>query len=422
MNEKALDYHKKPLPGKISVVPSKRCETQEDLSLAYTPGVAVPCLEIEKDNLKAYDYTSRGNLVGVVTDGSAVLGLGDIGPLAGKPVMEGKSVLFKMFGGVDAFDIEIDERDPDSFIKIVKSLEPTFGGINLEDIASPRCFYIEEELKKIMNIPVFHDDQHGTAVICAAGVLNALEISGKKPEKCKVVISGAGAAAIAIAKHLIALGFDNSLIYGYDREGVLYKGRANTKSKYHEFLFRETDARSMEDLLEGCDVFLGLSVKDLITGDMIKKMSADPVIFPMANPDPEIPYNKIMESRPDAFAGTGRSDFPNQVNNVLGFPAIFRGALDIRATDITQNMKIAATKALMNVTKMEVPQYVLDAYGHDKLEFGRDYLIPKPFDKRVAVEVASFVAEAGIKDGVNRIDLDIENYRKELERRFCNEK
>ncbi len=421
MREKALSYHREPVPGKISVISSKSCKTQEDLSLAYTPGVAEPCREIEKDPLTAYEYTSRGNLVGVVTDGSAVLGLGDIGPLAGKPVMEGKALLFKMFGDVDAYDIEIDERDPDAFIKIVKSLEPTFGGINLEDIASPRCFYIEDELKKIMNIPVFHDDQHGTAVICAAGVLNALEISGKKPENCKVVISGAGAAAIAIAKHLIDLGFDNSLIYGYDREGVLYKGRANTKSKYHDVLFRDTTARTMEELLEGCDVFLGLSVKDLVTGDMIKKMAENPVIFPMANPDPEIPYDTIMACRPDAFAGTGRSDFPNQVNNVLGFPAIFRGALDIRATDITRNMKIAATKALMKVTRMEVPEYVIQAYGGEKLEFGRNYLIPKPFDRRVGVEVAAFVAQAGIEDGVNRVDLDIDKYRTELEKRFLNE-
>ena len=421
MKEKALNYHRFPVPGKISVEPSKSCDTQKDLSLAYTPGVAEPCREIEKNPLTAYDYTSKGNLVAVITDGSAVLGLGDIGPLAGKPVMEGKALLFKMFGGVDAFDIEVNERDPEEFIKIVKSLEPTFGGINLEDISSPRCFYIEDELKKIMNIPVFHDDQHGTAVICAAGVLNALEISGKKPENCKVVISGAGAAAIAIAKHLIALGFDNSLIYGYDREGVLYKGRANTKSKYHEVLFRDTNARTMEELLEGCDVFLGLSVKDLVSGDMIKRMSENPVVFPMANPDPEIPYPEIMAARPDAFAGTGRSDFPNQVNNVLGFPAIFRGALDIRATDITDGMKVAATKALMKVAKMEVPKYVLDAYGYRHLEFGRDYLIPKPFDRRVLTEVAAFVAEAGIKEGVNRVNLDMKAYKEKLNERFCNE-
>jgi len=416
--KKALDYHKFPNPGKIEIVPTKNCKTQEDLSLAYTPGVAVPCLEIEKDNSLSFDYTGRGNLVAVITDGTAVLGLGNIGPLASKPVMEGKALLFKRFAGVNAYDIEVDEKDPEKLIEIVKALEPTFGGINLEDISSPNCFKVEEKLKEIMDIPVFHDDQHGTAVIGAAGVLNGLEIAGKKPEDCKVVLTGPGAAGVAIAKHMINCGFKEENIFAYDSKGVLYKGRENKKSPFHTFLFRDTEKRTLLELFDGADVFIGTSVKGMVTEEMILKMAKDPVIFPMANPDPEIPYETVMKVRPDALAGTGRSDYPNQVNNVLGFPAIFRGALDVRARKITEKMKMAATHALMRVTKMPVSQSILDIYGLKELEFGRNYLIPKPFDPRVLVEVACSVAKAAMEEGVNRIEVDIDKYREELSRRF----
>lgn len=416
--ESALHYHKYPEPGKIDIVSSKDCITQHDLSLAYTPGVAEPCREIVLDSTKAYDYTIKGNLVGVITDGTAVLGLGDIGPLAGKPVMEGKALLFKRFAKINAFDIEIDEKDPAEFIKIVRSLEPTFGGINLEDISSPRCFEIEEKLKKIMNIPVFHDDQHGTAVICAAGVLNGIEIAGKKPENCKVVVCGAGAAGVSIAKHLINCGFDEKKIFCFDKDGVLFKGRKETVSPYHSFLFQDTTARTLSELMDCADVFIGVSVKGLVSEEMIVKMAQNPVIFPMANPDPEISYEAVMKARPDAMVGTGRTDYPNQVNNVLGFPAIFRGALDIRATSITEKMKMAATHALVKVAKMPVIKSVLDVYGLDSLEFGRNYLIPKPFDPRVLVEVAAAVALAGMDEGVNRINIDIDEYRSRLERDF----
>ena len=415
---RALDYHKRPEPGKIEIIPTKNCKTQDDLSLAYTPGVAVPCLEIEKNADTSFEYTGKGNLVAVITDGTAVLGLGDIGPLASKPVMEGKALLFKRFAGVNAYDIEVDEKNPEKFIEIVKAMEPTFGGINLEDISSPNCFMIEEKLKEIMDIPVFHDDQHGTAVIGAAGVMNGLDIAGKKPENCKVVLTGPGAAGVAIAKHMINCGFKEENIYAYDSKGVLYKGRENKKSPFHTFLFRDTEKRNLEELFDGADVFIGTSVKGMVTEDMILKMAKNPVIFPMANPDPEIPFESIMKVRPDALAGTGRSDYPNQVNNVLGFPAIFRGALDVRARKITENMKMAATHALMRVAKMSVPQSILDIYGLKELEFGKDYLIPKPFDPRVLVEVASSVAQAAMEEGVSRIEINIENYKKELSRRF----
>lgn len=421
LKEKALNYHKYPKPGKIDIVSSKDCITQYDLSLAYTPGVAEPCKEIKLNKSLAYDYTGKGNLVGVITDGTAVLGLGDIGPLAGKPVMEGKALLFKRFSGINAFDIEIDETEPEQFIKIVKSLEPTFGGINLEDISSPRCFEIEERLKKIMNIPVFHDDQHGTAVICAAGVLNGLEIAGKKPESCKVVICGAGAAGVSIAKHLINCGFNNENIFCYDKDGVLFKGRKETVSSYHSFLFRDTEKRTLIELFENADVFIGVSVKDLVTQEMLKKMKPDPVVFPMANPDPEIPYETVLRIRPDAMVGTGRTDYPNQVNNVLGFPAIFRGALDVRASQITEKMKMAATNALIKVTKMPVLKSVLEIYGLDSLEFGKNYLIPKPFDPRVLIEVAYSVALSAVEEGINGIDIDIRKYKKELTEKFLHE-
>ncbi|MGI6395048.1 MAG: malic enzyme-like NAD(P)-binding protein [bacterium] len=418
LKEKALHYHKFPKPGKIDIVPTKECLTQNDLSLAYTPGVAEPCREIEKTPSLAYDYTGKGNLVGVITDGTAVLGLGDIGPLAGKPVMEGKALLFKRFADINSYDIEVAETNPAEFIKIVKSLEPTFGGINLEDIASPKCFEIEEKLKEIMDIPVFHDDQHGTAVIGVAAILNGLEVAGKKPENCKVVLTGPGAAGVAIAKHMVNCGFKEENIFAYDSKGVLYKGRKETKSPYHAFLFRETEKRTLLELFEGADVFIGTSIKGMVTEEMIMKMAPNPVILPMANPDPEIPYEVIVKARPDAMAGTGRSDYPNQVNNVLGFPAIFRGALDVRARKITEKMKMAATFALMRVAKMDVLKSVLDVYGLKELSFGKDYLIPKPFDPRVLVEVAASVAEMAMEEGMSRIDIDIAKYKKELSEKF----
>ena len=416
--EEVLSYHKNPKPGKLEVVPSKVCATQADLAKAYTPGVALPCLEIKDNAETVYDYTGKGNLVGVISDGSAVLGLGNIGALAGKPVMEGKALLFKRFAGIDAFDIEIDEHDPDKFVEIVKSLEPTFGGINLEDISSPRCFEIEEKLKKAMSIPVFHDDQHGTAVICAAGVLNGLEIAGKRPENCKVVLTGAGAAGVAIAKHLINCGIKKENVFAYDKDGVLFEGRKDGLSEYHRFLYRNTPARSLSELFEGADIYIGVSIKGLVKAEMLKKMAPDPVIFPMANPDPEITYEEVKTARPDAIVGTGRTDFPNQVNNLLGFPAIFRGALDVRARQITEKMKMAATLALIKVTKMPVLPEVLKVYGLDSLEYGRNYIIPKPFDPRVLVEVAFAVASAAVEEGVNRVELDLEKYRKDLEKRF----
>lgn len=418
LKEKALHYHKFPKPGKIDIIATKDCISQSDLSLAYTPGVAEPCREIVSDPLTAYDYTGKGNLVAVITDGTAVLGLGNIGPLAGKPVMEGKSLLFKRFAGINSYDIEVAETDPEKFISIVKSLEPTFGGINLEDISSPRCFEIEEKLIEIMDIPVFHDDQHGTAVIGAAAILNGLEIAGKRPENCKVVLTGPGAAGVAIAKHIINCGFREENIFSYDSRGVLYNGRKDRKSPYHAFMFRDTDKRTLEELFEDADVFIGTSVKGMVTDEMIAKMAPNPVILPMANPDPEIPYETIIKIRPDALVGTGRSDYPNQVNNVLGFPAIFRGALDVRARKITEKMKMAATTALMKVAKMPVLQSVLDIYGLKELSFGKDYLIPKPFDPRVLVEVAVAVADSAMKEGVSRIDLDIQNYREKLTKDF----
>jgi len=418
MKEESLKYHSKPVAGKIEVVASKQCSNQHELSLAYTPGVAYPCLEIEKDEDKVYDYTAKGNLVAVISDGTAVLGLGNIGPSAGKPVMEGKSVLFKQFANINSFDININVHKPEEIIQVVKAMEPTFGGINLEDISSPRCFEIEETLIKEMNIPVFHDDQHGTAVIAGAGIINGLKINGKKIENVKIAMSGAGAATVAIARHLISLGAKEENIFATDSKGVLYIGCGRTKSPYHDFLYRDTEARTLADIMKDADIFLGLSVANVVTEEMVCSMAKDPIVFPMANPDPEIKYDLVKEVRPDAIVGTGRSDYPNQVNNVLGFPAIFRGALDIRAKAITKNMKIAASKALATVARMKVPQAVLDAYSTSELSFGKDYVIPKPFDKRVLLEEAIAVAKAGIEDGVNRLDLDLNQYRKDLIKKF----
>ncbi|HEX6177062.1 MAG TPA: malic enzyme-like NAD(P)-binding protein, partial [Thermoanaerobaculia bacterium] len=385
--DEALDYHEIGRPGKIEVVPSKPTATQRDLSLAYTPGVAKPCLEIARDPANVYRYTAKGNLVAVITNGTAVLGLGNIGAAAGKPVMEGKGVLFKRFADIDVFDIEIDTTDTDEFIRCVKLLEPTFGGINLEDIAAPACFEIEERLKREMKIPVFHDDQHGTAIISAAALINALEVAGKKINKVKVVISGAGAAAMACLRLYIKLGLEPKNVLLTDRYGVIYKGRTDDMTPYKEEFAAETKRRTLADALQGADVFVGLSVGGIVTQDMIRSMAPDPIVFAMANPDPEIGYDEATSARQDIIMATGRSDYPNQVNNVLGFPFIFRGALDCRATQINDEMKLAASKALADLAKEDVPDSVLRAYSKDRLTFGREYLIPKPFDYRVLLNV-----------------------------------
>lgn len=415
----ALDYHKLGRPGKIEVVSSKPCNTQRDLSLAYTPGVADPCLDIEANPDDAYLYTAKGNLVAVVSNGTAVLGLGDIGALAGKPVMEGKGVLFKRFADVDVFDIELDTHDSDEIIKAVKLLEPTFGGINLEDIKAPECFYIEEELKKIMNIPVFHDDQHGTAIISGAALLNSLEIINKKIEDIKVVFSGAGAAGIACAKLYEVLGVKRENIILVDTKGVVYKGRTKGMNPYKEYFARETEMRTLEEAMKGADAFCGVSAKDILTKEMVKTMADNPIIFAMANPNPEITYDAAKEARDDVIMATGRSDYPNQVNNVLGFPFIFRGALDVRATTINEEMKIAASYALANLAKEDVPDAVIRAYGGKRIEFGREYIIPKPFDPRVLLWEAPAVAKAAMESGVAKRPIDdFDKYRDQLEGRL----
>ena len=411
----ALEYHSKGRPGKIEVVPTKPCYTQRDLSLAYTPGVAEPVREIVKDPNLAYRYTAKGNLVAVVSNGTAVLGLGNVGALAGKPVMEGKGVLFKRFADIDVFDIEVDETDPDKFIEIVAALEPTFGGINLEDIKAPECFYIEEELKKRMEIPVFHDDQHGTAIISGAGLLNALELVGKRIDQIKVVISGAGASAIACARFYVELGVRKENIIMVDSRGVIYKGRKERMNPYKEEFAAETDARTLAEAMEGADVFLGLSVGGIVTKEMVKRMADKPIIFALANPDPEISYEDAKEARPDAIVATGRSDYPNQVNNVLGFPFIFRGALDVGARAINEEMKIAAAHALAALAREDVPDSVLKAYGLESLKFGPDYIIPKPLDPRVLLWEAPAVAKAAMETGVARHPVDLEEYRERLE-------
>ncbi len=411
----ALEYHSKGRPGKIEVVPTKPCYTQRDLSLAYTPGVAEPVREIVKDPNLAYRYTAKGNLVAVVSNGTAVLGLGNVGALAGKPVMEGKGVLFKRFADIDVFDIEVDETDPDKFIEIVAALEPTFGGINLEDIKAPECFYIEEDLKKRMEIPVFHDDQHGTAIISGAGLLNALELVGKRIDQIKVVISGAGASAIACARFYVELGVRKENIIMVDSRGVIYKGRKERMNPYKEEFAAETDARTLAEAMEGADVFLGLSVGGIVTKEMVKRMADKPIIFALANPDPEISYEDAKEARPDAIVATGRSDYPNQVNNVLGFPFIFRGALDVGARAINEEMKIAAAHALAALAREDVPDSVLKAYGLESLKFGPEYIIPKPLDPRVLLWEAPAVAKAAMETGVARHPVDLEEYRERLE-------
>jgi malate dehydrogenase (oxaloacetate-decarboxylating)(NADP+) len=415
--QQALDYHSNP-PGKIEVTPTKPCRSQRDLSMAYTPGVAVPCLAIEKNPHDAYNYTGRGNLVAVVTNGTAVLGLGDIGALAGKPVMEGKAVLFKRFADVNVFDIELNTHDPDEIIKVCQLLEPTFGGINLEDIKAPDCFYIEETLRKTMKIPVFHDDQHGTAIITGAALLNALELAGKDIGSIRVVFNGAGAAGFATAEHYVRLGVKRENIILCDTKGVVYKGRKQGMNAYKDRFAIETNCRTLADAMVGSDVFVGLSVKGAVTPEMVKSMAPNPIVFAMANPDPEITYADAKESRSDVIMATGRSDYPNMVNNVLGFPFIFRGALDVRATAINEEMKLAATKALAALAKEDVPDSVCRAYGVERLSFGREYLIPKPFDPRVLVWEASAVAEAAMKTGVAQEPVDLAAYREQLERRL----
>ena len=413
LKQKALDYH---IDGKIEINVKKPCVSAEDLSLAYSPGVAEPCMEISSNNELAYKYTNKGNLVAVITDSTAVLGLGDIGSVAGKPVMEGKAVLFKKFANVDAFDIELDEKDPDKIVEICKALAPTFGGINLEDIAAPKCFYIEKKLQESVNIPVMHDDQHGTAIITTAGLLNALEINGKDISKIKVVVSGSGAAGIACAKMYQSVGVKNIIMC--DSKGVIHSKRDDLTAEKKEFAI-ETEARTLSDALSGADMFLGLSKAKLLTQDMVKSMAINPIIFALANPEPEIRPEEAHAIRDDIIIGTGRSDYPNQVNNVLGFPFIFRGALDVRATKITENMKIAAAQALAKLAKESVPSEVCKAYGVDEIKFGKDYIIPKPFDPRVLLVVAPAVAKAAIKDGVSLVkELDEDAYIQKLKTLF----
>ncbi|RIK53047.1 MAG: NADP-dependent malic enzyme [Chloroflexi bacterium] len=414
--EDALEYHRlKGKPGKVAIVPTKPMDTQLDLSLAYSPGVAEPVLEIEKNPDDAYEYTSKGNLVGVVSNGTAILGLGNRGALASKPVMEGKGVLFKKFADIDVFDIELNSHDPDEIIKVVAAISPTFGGINLEDIKAPECFYIEEELKKMLDIPVFHDDQHGTAIISSAGLANALEIVGKKHSEIRLVISGAGASAISCAELAIRWGVKRENIMLVDTKGVVYKGRKEGMNKYKEMLAgADKGHRTLADAVQGADVFYGLSVANVLTPEMVKTMAADPIIFAMANPDPEIKPELAKEARKDVIIATGRSDYANQVNNVLGFPFIFRGALDVRARQINEEMKFAASQALAALAKEDVPDSVIRAYGGGPIKFGREYIIPKPLDPRVLLWEAPAVAEMGMKTGAARKKIDMDEYREQL--------
>ena len=411
-----LAYHFGARPGKIEVSPTKPCRTQRDLSLAYTPGVALPCLEIQKEPHDAFKYTAKGNLVAVVSNGTAVLGLGNIGALAGKPVMEGKGVLFKRFADVDVFDLEVDSMNPDDVIKVCQLLEPTFGGINLEDIKAPECFYIEETLKKTMKIPVFHDDQHGTAIISGAALLNALEIVGKAIDKVRVVFNGSGAAGIACAEHYVRLGVKRENIIMADTKGVIYEGRVEGMNPYKARFAQKTELRTLAEAIKGADVFAGLSVKGAFTPDMLRSMAARPIVFAMANPDPEMTYDEAVATRKDVIMATGRSDYPNQVNNVLGFPFIFRGALDVHATAINEEMKLAATRALATLAKEDVPDSVCHAYGVERMRFGPEYILPKPFDPRVLVWEAAAVARAAMESGVASEPVNLEEYRERLER------
>ena len=414
--EMALEYHRQGKPGKIEIVPTKPYSSQSDLSLAYSPGVAYPCLDIEQNAQDAYEYTSKGNLVAVISNGTAVLGLGDIGALAGKPVMEGKALLFKIFAGIDCFDIEVNEKDPNKFIEIVKAISPTFGGINLEDIKAPECFEIERRLKAECNIPVMHDDQHGTAIISAAGLLNAIEIQGKKIEDAKLVVNGAGAAAVSCTRLYIALGIKKENVVMCDSKGVLNKKRTNLNPQKQEFA-TDRDINTLAEAMVGADVFLGLSVKDVVTPEMVQSMAPNPIVFALANPDPEIEYSKAMASRPDIIFATGRSDYPNQINNVLGFPYIFRGALDCGATAINEEMKVAAVKAIAELAKQPVPPIVNAAYNMTEMSFGRDYILPKALDPRLITTVAPAVAKGAMDSGVAKRPItDWEAYEQKLKR------
>jgi len=416
--EDALNYHSCGRPGKIEVIPTKPHSTQQDLSLAYSPGVADPCLAIKDDPEDAYKYTAKGNLVAVMSNGTAVLGLGDIGALQGKPVMEGKGLLFKIFADIDVFDIEIDRKEVDSFVEVAKAIAPTFGGINLEDIKAPECFEIEERLKKELDIPVFHDDQHGTAIISAAGLINAVELVNKKIKDLKVVVNGAGASAISCAKLYVAMGVKRENVLMLDSRGVLNSRRTGL-NKYKQEFVNKTDAETLEDAMKDADVFLGLSVADVLTPDMLKSMKRDPIVFAMANPNPEISYEKAIAAREDIIFATGRSDYPNQINNVLGFPFIFRGALDVRASRINEEMKVAAVNALASLTKQNVPEVVNKAYKVENLHFGRDYIIPKPLDPRLIYHLAPAVAKAAMDTGVARISIeDWEAYKDALRGRM----
>ena len=407
LREKALKYHSmNGVPGKIEVVPTKPCLTADDLSLAYTPGVAKPVLEIDKDPENAYKYTSKGNLVAVISNGTAILGLGDRGALASKPVMEGKGVLFKRFADIDVFDIEVDTKDPKKIIEIVKLMEPTFGGVNLEDIKAPECFEIEQTLIKECDIPIFHDDQHGTAIISTAGILNASKIVGKKLEDLKVVFNGAGAAGVSCSKMFAAAGIKKENIIMCDSKGVIYKGRLERMTPEKEELAVETDARTLVEAMAGADVLIGLSIADCITPEMLLSMAKDPIVFAMSNPNPEIKYETAIAARDDVIMATGRSDYPNQINNVLGFPFIFRGALDVRATEISEGMKMAAAKALAALAKEPVPEEVKAAYGGREFSFGRDYIVPKPFDPRVIEWEAVAVAKAACEEGIAKYPIE----------------
>jgi len=415
--EDALLYHSRGRHGKVEIIPTKPYSTQFDLSLAYTPGVAYPCLEIEKTPEDAYIYTAKGNLVAVISNGTAVLGLGDIGAIAGKPVMEGKGLLFKVFADVDVFDIEINEKDPKKLIEICASLEPTFGGINLEDIKAPECFEVETRLKEMLNIPVFHDDQHGTAIISGAGLLNALEISGKEIDKIKMVVCGAGAAAISCSRLYVSLGVKKENIVMVDTKGVINIKRTDLNKFKQEFVTTR-DIDTLSQAVKDADLFLGLSAANMLTKEMLASMAPNPIVFAMANPNPEISFNDAMSTRSDLIFATGRSDYPNQINNVLGFPYIFRGALDVRASTINEDMKLAASKALAALAKEPVPAPVLKAYNLEQLSFGKDYIIPKPLDSRLISTVAPAVARAAMESGVAKYPIkDWDAYKKSLDKR-----
>jgi len=416
--QQALDYHEFPRPGKIAVVPTKPSNSQLDLSLAYSPGVAEACMEIHRDPALVSRYTSRANLVAVVSNGSAVLGLGNIGAKAGKPVMEGKGVLFKRFADIDVFDLELDTADPQEIIRTVELLEPTFGGVNLEDIKAPECFLIEETLRETMNIPVFHDDQHGTAIISAAALLNAVELQGKEMDAVRVVVNGAGAAAVSCANLYLRLGVRPEHLVMLDSKGVIYQGRTEGMNAYKERFANDTERRTLAEALDGADVFVGLSVKDVLSQEMLRTMAPKPVVFALANPDPEITWERAMEARDDVIMATGRSDYPNQVNNVLGFPSIFRGALDVEATGINEEMKMAAVRALAELAREPVPDAVRRIYGTEDLDFGPLSIIPKPFDTRVLQTVAHAVAMTAIETGVAQKNLDPDEYREALARRL----